>query len=102
MHMSKAAIAPKSPIINESDRKHPLFRLYDQHRRSCANNLISCEQFSDWLFTYERNLMLTKWTEHAEYRNFIAWMKANQGGARPCPVGVFPHNFEYWIAGGRW
>ena len=36
------------------------------------------------------------------YQEFMVWMRANKGGARPCPAGEFPHNFNYWQAGGRW
>jgi hypothetical protein len=30
------------------------------------------------------------------------WMQGSQAGARKCPAGVFPHNFYFWIEGGRW
>ena len=36
------------------------------------------------------------------YQEFMVWMRSNKGGARPCPAGEFPHNFNYWQAGGRW
>ena len=37
-----------------------------------------------------------------EYQDFTAWLRANKGGARPCPAGNFPHNFKFWMEGGRW
>jgi hypothetical protein len=36
------------------------------------------------------------------YQEFMVWMRANKGGARTCPAGDFPHNFNYWREGGRW
>ena len=36
------------------------------------------------------------------YQEFMVWMRANKGGARPCPAGEFPHNFKFWTEGGRW
>lgn len=37
-----------------------------------------------------------------DYHEFLGWMSANKGGARPCPAGAFPHNFKFWREGGRW
>lgn len=102
MQMSKAAIAPRQPHVSQAEREHPLFNLYQQHRTSCANQLVEASAFADWLYQYERNLEGTSATKHADYPAFMAWMKENQGGARKCPAGTFPHNFHYWTAGGRW
>jgi len=102
MNMSKAAIAPRQPLITEANRKHPLFPLYQQHLTFCNVNLIEASRFGDWLYQYERNLIDAAATRHAEYPAFMAWMRENQGGARRCPAGAFPHNFEFWRNGGRW
>lgn len=37
-----------------------------------------------------------------DFQSFKTWMTENKGGARPCPAGAFPRNFQYWCEGGRW
>lgn len=102
MEMSKAAIAPQQPPISAADRAHPLFNLYNQHRSWCSLQLVKADAFRDWLFQYERNLVNDAATKHPDYPAFMEWIVANKGGARKCPAGVFPHNFNYWREGGRW
>lgn len=102
MDMSKAAIAPRQPRISAQDEAHPLFPIYRQHRAFCAINLIEASAFTDWLYQYESNLRNERVAAHKRYPEFLAWMRANKGGARQCPAGQFPHNFNYWLEGGRW
>jgi hypothetical protein len=100
--MSRAAIAPRQPSISNQDRQHPLFRLYQQHRSAMSLLLVEASEFQDWLFQYKQNLQSQKFTADARYPEFLAWMRSAKGGARRCPAGVFPHNFNYWLDGGRW
>ena len=102
MYMSKAALLPRYGNATAEDHNHPLFPIYRQYRASMTMQLVNSEDFRDWLHTYEMNQKLDEFTKHNEYQNFMTWMKANQGGARKCPAGVFPHNFTYWLNGGRW
>ena len=102
MDMSAAAIAPRQPSIGKHDHEHPLFPLYSQHRTFCTNHLIEADSFRDWLTHYEHALLTKRWAQHERYSEFMMWMVENQGGARECPAGWFPHNFNYWLAGGRW
>ena len=102
MDISKAALPPRQPSINPADRAHPLFRVYDAYRTSCACRLIEADGFRDWLGQYERNLLEQRQKIHARYNEFVEWMRDTQGGARTCPAGRFPHNFNYWLEGGRW
>lgn len=102
MEMSKAALPPRQPAITDRDRAHPLFPLYQQHRSACSRLLVEASAFRDWLFQYERELQNNACAKHARFPDFLDWMQANQGGARRCPAGVFPHNFNFWLEGGRW
>lgn len=102
MQISAACIAPHQPLVTEADRKHPLFALYSQHRSSCSNLLIEASTFRDWLSQYKNELVNANAASDPRYSRFLDWMQINQGGARKCPAGTFPHNFYYWIEGGRW
>lgn len=102
MDMSKAAMAPIQPTISASDRAHPLFAAYGLHRAACNRLMIEASRFSDWLYQYESNLKNEAAARRPEYADFRQWMIENQGGARTCPAGSFPHNFYFWIDGGRW
>lgn len=102
MNMSKAALPPRQPLILEKDRKHPLFAAYEQHRSSCNRLLVEASSFADWLCQYEHDVANIRAAAHPKYSAFLDWMRDNQGGARKCPVGAFPHNLYYWIDGGRW
>ena len=51
---------------------------------------------------YKKEKAAIERNSNPDYQNFMAWMRANKGGARPCPAGEFPHNFKYWLDGGRW
>lgn len=103
MEMSKAAIAPVQPHISDTVRAHPLFPLYRQHRSSMTMLLVQCASFEDWLYGYEDELRRANEAKHPRYPDFLAWMRANKGGARKCPAGnSFPHNFHFWLEGGRW
>lgn len=102
MDISRAATPPRQPEILHAERAHPLFPLYAQHRTFCSNQLVQVDCFRDWLSQYERNLQNEVAAKHPRYSAFMAWMVANQGGARRCPAGSFPHNFEFWRSGGRW
>ena len=102
MDMSPACTAPRQPHVSEADRRHPLFPIYLQHRSSCSNLMIEASAFRDWLYQYQINALNDKAAKHPSYRAFMDWMIEKQGGARKCPAGTFPHNFNYWLAGGRW
>jgi hypothetical protein len=102
MDMSPACTAPRQPPISEKDREHPLFALYSQHRSACNRLLVEASAFRDWLFQYERDLVNSKAASDPRYPAFLDWMQGSQAGARKCPAGVFPHNFYFWIEGGRW
>jgi hypothetical protein len=102
MNMSKAALPPRYGQASAEDHKHPLFPIYRQYRASMTMLLVNSEDFRDWLHTYEAQLVRDNAAKHNEYPAFMKWMKLNQGGARKCPAGVFPHNFNYWLNGGRW
>lgn len=102
MDMSAAALAPRQPLISEQDRKHPFFHLYSRHRTNCSNLLIEASSFKDWLYQHEMHANDDEATKHPQYRTFMDWMRANKGGARKCPAGAFPGNFEFWCNGGRW
>lgn len=102
MDMSKAALPARYGRASAQDEKHPLFPIYQRYRSSMSAQLVNSEDFRDWLYSYEQNLICEKAAKHNDYLKFMEWMKANQGGARKCPAGVFPHNFNYWLNGGRW
>jgi hypothetical protein len=102
MDMSAAALPARYGKASEQDRKHPLFVLYQQYRSSMSVNLVNSEDFKDWLFCYEQNLVRENVAKHDKYPDFMKWMVQNQGGARRCPAGSFPHNFNYWLDGGHW
>lgn len=102
MDMSKAALPARYGRASAQDEKHPLFPIYQRYRSSMSVQLVNSEDFRDWLYSYEQNLIRENAAKHNDYPKFMEWMKANQGGARKCPAGVFPHNFNYWLNGGRW
>jgi hypothetical protein len=103
MDMSAAAIAPRQPSISAAERAHPLFPIYQRYRSSMSVQLVEASSFADWLYQREENLKSQAQTARPEYRDFLAWMRANKGGARKCPVGnSFPNNFHFWLEGGRW
>ncbi len=100
--MSKAASPARYGRASAQDEKHPLFPIYRTYRSSMSQLMVDSVDFSDWLFSYERNLEAENAAKHEKYSDFMKWMKSNQGGARKCPAGVFPHNFYFWMNGGRW
>lgn len=102
MNMSKAALPARYGHASAQDEKHPLFPIYQRYRSSMSCQLVNSEDFRDWLYSYEQNFICDNAAKHNDYPKFMEWMKANQGGARRCPAGVFPHNFNYWLNGGRW
>lgn len=103
MDMHSAALPPRQPTINDADRSHPLFPLYQQHRSSCARLMVQALAFDAWKFQHEAELVRVNYAADPRYPAFLGWMRANQGGARKCPAGSsFPRNFIYWTDGGRW
>jgi hypothetical protein len=102
MDMSLAALPPQLPSISSTAKKHPLFQLYMQYRQSRIKLMIDCEEFSDWLSCYQREMQSNKFAKHLKFFEFQQWMHANKGGARRCPAGDFPYNFTFWLNGGRW
>ncbi len=102
MDMSAAALPARFGYASKEDEKYPLFNLYQQHRSSCTRLMVNSSDFKDWLYQYEFNQVCDDWAKKPEYKDFMKWMVANKGGARKCPAGGFPRNFEYWLSGGRW
>ena len=102
MDISAAALPPRSPHISAKDRTHPLFPIYDEYRRGMSRLLVEASDFSDWLYRYERDIQFAEIEKHPRMPEFQQWMRDNKGGARRCPAGVFPHNFNFWLEGGRW
>ena len=102
MEMSRAALPARYGRASEQDEKHPLFKLYQQYRSNMFKLLVDSVDFRDWLFSYEAELVRSIYVKHEKYADFMKWMIVNQGGARSCPAGAFPHNFVYWLEGGRW
>lgn len=102
MNISSAALPPVQPNVTAADRVHPLFPIYNQHRAACSRLLVQADSFRDWLAHYEHDLKNARAAADPRYPRFLDWMIANQGGARKCPAGSFPHNFYFWIEGGRW
>lgn len=102
MDMSKAALPARYGKASKQDERHPLFSIYRQYRSSMSAQLVNSEDFRDWLYSYEQRLIRDNAAKHNDYPKFVEWMKANQGGARKCSAGVFPHNFNFWLNGGRW
>jgi hypothetical protein len=102
MEMSKAALPARYGRASEQDEKHPLFSIYRRYRSGLSMLLVDSEDFCDWLFNYEQSLIRENATKHPQYSDFMKWMVANKGGARKCPAGAFPHNFNFWLEGGRW
>lgn len=100
--MSQAAIAPRQPNISPKALTHPLFPIYRHYRSSMNTLLVEASSFEDWLYQYERNLRDEETVKHPRMGEFRQWMTVNKGGARRCPAGCFPHNFNYWLEGGRW
>ena len=102
MNMSKAAMPARYGRASKQDESHPLFSIYQQYRSNMSRLMVDSQDFRDWLFNYETNLQNEQATNHPKYNEFMQWMVVNQGGARKCPAGMFPHNFHYWLRGGRW
>ena len=102
MDMSAAALPPCQPAISDADRAHPRFAEYRAYRQGCVRLMVDASPFSDWLSCREREEYGDKWAEHPRYEDFRRWMIANKGGARKCPAGCFPENFQFWLEGGRW
>ncbi len=102
MDMSKAALPAKFGYASKEDEKHPLLSVYRQYRSNMTRLMVNSENFRDWLHNYEANLVRENAAKHEKYPEFMTWMRANQGGARKCPAGAFPYNFNYWLNGGRW
>lgn len=102
MDMSKAALPAKYGYASKADESHPLFPIYREYRSSCSRLMVNSSDFRDWLSCYERELINQKAANDPRYSKFLDWMVVNQGGSRKCPAGMFPHNFNYWLEGGRW
>lgn len=102
MDMSAAALPARFGRASKADESHPLFPLYRQHRSSMSRLMVNSDDFRYWLHQHEFHARLDQAAKHERYPEFMTWMRANQGGARECPAGVFPRNFTYWLEGGRW
>lgn len=109
MDMHKAALPPRSGSYTKSNEQHPLFPLYREHLSSCARLMVDASDFEDWLYQHNHNVESDAWAKRPEYPEFLAWCREVKSGARPCcptrdnPRGLtFPHNFAFWLEGGRW
>jgi hypothetical protein len=102
MDMHAAALPPHRPHISAAERAHPEFALYQRHLSDCSRLMIQADEFADWLGHRAAEAVRAAGATHQQYPVFMAWMRANQGGARHCPAGCFPANFEFWLGGGRW
>jgi hypothetical protein len=102
MEISPACLPPAQPPIAAEDRTHPLFATYMAHRSWFSANLLEAPAFADWLYHREINELHEEASAHPRYAEFLGWMRSAKGGRRTCPTGVFPHNFHFWLAGGRW
>lgn len=100
MDMSAAALPAISGRSNEADKVHPLYNEWRKSETSCTRLMINGQNFKDWLFQREANENREIWSQHEQYRPFMAWMRANQGGARGNLC--FPENFKAWLNGVRW
>lgn len=100
--MSFAALPAKYGYASKEDKKHPLFPIYQQRRAACSRLMVNSSDFKDWLSCYENELVRARAANDPRYSKFLDWMIENQGGARKCPAGMFPHNFYFWCEGGRW
>jgi hypothetical protein len=103
MDMSPAALPPIQPPILDKDRQHPLFSTYMATRSWFASKLLQAPAFQDWLYQRERDAREREQMQHPRFKEFQDWMQDNKGGRRKCPAGnTFPHNFFFWLDGGRW
>jgi hypothetical protein len=102
MQMSAAALPPIHGEILPADRKHPRFAEYQDYRSAMSLLLVRADGFRDWLHQREAESESDKWVKHPRYAEFRAWMCATKAGGRRCPEGSFPHNFKFWLGGGRW
>lgn len=109
MDMSAAALPAISGRASEAERNHPLYNEWLKAEQFCRQKMINGQDFKNWLFQREASANRDMWAQHDEYRPFMAWMRENQAGARPCqptkdrPRGLaFPENFQFWLSGGRW
>lgn len=73
-----------------------------QHRNFCANNLITATSWDGFVYQHERDRLDNDYKAHPKFLEFQQWMRDNRAGARKCPAGAFPANFEYWLTGARW
>lgn len=102
MDMSAAALPPITGRSTEADRAHPLYR---EWRAAEANNtrlMINGQDFKSWLYQRERQQVNDDWAKHPQFPAFVAWMRENKGGAPGRSKLIFPDNFKFWLAGGRW
>lgn len=102
MHLSAVALPPQQPPISYHERQDPDYPAYNRYRIAMNSLLVEADSFSAWKRQRESSRERLKAMAHPRFREFQAWMRRTQGGARPCPAGVFPANFQYWLAGGRW
>lgn len=104
MDISPAALPPKQPAMpSEAERFHPLYQAYMQHRDFCIRKMITATSWEGFVYQHNRDRCNDEIAKHPRFAEFQQWMRANRGGARPCPAGnAFPQNFEYWLTGGRW
>jgi|ERR1019366_2515199 hypothetical protein len=102
MDISPACSPPIQPHISDADRSHLFFAEYMRYRSSMSRLLVEADSFSDWLYQHQSQKIRDNATKHQRYPEFLGWMRHTQGGAKTCPAGNFPSNFQFWLDGGRW
>lgn len=100
--ISPAALPPVQPLISEAQRKHAMFNDYMNYRANMSRLLLQADSFSEWLAQSTDQADRNNAALHPRYQEFLQWMRDNKGGARRCPAGSFPLNFNYWLQGNRW
>jgi hypothetical protein len=104
MDMSAAALPARYGHASQADERHPRFDEYRTYRSGMSRLLVDSDDFSVWLRSTEYHEHLDDEAKHPRMAEFQAWMRANQGGGRRIPGELqgFPHNFRFWLTGGRW
>jgi hypothetical protein len=102
MDISPACLPPVQAPIYEVDRKHQRFKEYMAWRSSMTRQLVYADGFAEWLSQSIRMENNDAWAKHSLYPAFLSWMRETQAGARKCPHGSFPDNFQAWMKGHRW
>lgn len=102
LDMSKAAIAPRQPILSAKERTHPLASEFEAYVRGMSRLGVQADPFSSWLASRDREAVAKSAEQHPRFPEFKTWMQANRGGESGRNPAPFPHNFNLWLLGHRW